>query len=181
MKPHIHRHHIIRSLESKALKNRSAGERLADKLTLFFGTPAFLILNTIIFFFWIILNSRLLPIPAFDPYPYILLITFVSLEAIILTTVVLMSQNRQNHLDTLREELQLQVEFIAEKEITKILELLIVLLKHHHINSDDPEVNEMLKTINTSYITRKLEEQIQTKPSKSSSVTEKVEINLEST
>ena len=152
---------IIRSFEASALKKRSFTTRFADSLTKFFGSIGFLILNLLIFTAWIFLNSGKVPgIPTFDPYPYVLLITMVSLEAIILTTIVLMSQNRQSQIGTLRDELQLQVELITEKEITKILILLKKLMDENKIEIRDEELSEMLETVDTSYIEKELEKQL---------------------
>jgi uncharacterized membrane protein len=102
-------------------------------------------------------------IPIFDPYPHVFLITAVSLEAIILTTIVLISQNRQSQISTLRDELQLQVELITEREITKILKLLNELLKERGIKLTDRELEEMLEVIDASYIERRLKDQLETK------------------
>lgn len=155
---------IIRSFEAKALRKRSFTVKIADYLTSYFGSVGFLILNIIIFTVWIVINLGLIPsIPVFDEFPFVLLITAVSLEAIILTTIVLMSQNKQGHISTLRDELQLQVELITEREITKILRLLRELLKEKGYELKDEELEEMLSTVDTSYIERKLEEQLGTK------------------
>jgi uncharacterized membrane protein len=154
-------HNIIRSFEAKALRKRPLSIKIADKLTSYFGSLFFLLLNIFLFTFWILINAGKIPgIPVFDPYPYVLLITFVSLEAIILTTVVLMSQNRQSQIATLRDELQLQVELISEKEISKVLNLLKKVLEKHNIKVTDHELEEMLEAVDTSYIERKLEEQL---------------------
>ncbi len=160
------RHHrrtrqIIRSFEAKAMRKRPLSVKLADKLTKFFGSLWFLLINLFFFAFWIVANTNLIPgIPSFDPYPYVFLITFVSLEAIVLTTVVLMSQNRQSAIGTLRDELQLQVELITEKEISKVLQLLKKVLEKNDVQISDDELTEMLNAVDPSYIERKLEEQI---------------------
>lgn len=152
---------IIRSFEAKALRRRSPAAKIADLLTSYFGSVIFLILNLVIFTFWILVNMGKVPgIPIFDPYPYILLITFVSLEAIVLTTIVLMSQNRQSQIATLRDELQLQVELITEKELSKALQLLTKILAKKGVKLTDAELEEMLQAVDTSYIERKLEEQL---------------------
>lgn len=158
---------IIQSFEAKALKRRSPTEKLADWLTKYFGSVGFLATNFIIFVFWVLINIGALPIiPVFDPYPFVLLITTVSLEAIILTVVVLMSQNRETRIGTLRDELQLQVELITEKEISKALKLLNELLRKRGIKLSDKELEEMLEVIDASYIEKKLEEQLTGKDSK---------------
>jgi len=153
---------IIRSFEAKALRKRPFIIRIADNLTGFFGSIYFLISNFIFFVIWIVINLGLIPsMPVFDPFPFIFLTMTVSLEAIVLTVIVLVSQNRQNYIATMRDELQLQVNLLAEKEITKTLKLLIALHEHHKIEPvEDPELKSMLKDIDTSYIERKLEEQI---------------------
>lgn len=152
---------IIKSYEAKALRKRTAAERLADGMTHFFGSVAFLGLNVSVFIIWIVINKGLIPgIPVFDPYPFILLITLVSLEAIILGIVVLMSQNRQSHRATLRDELQLQVELITEKEISKALLLLNDILKKKGVTITDDELQAMINAVDTSYIEKKLEEQL---------------------
>ena len=155
---------IIQSFEARALKKRPPSVKIADTLTSFFGSLGFLFINLIIFTAWILINSGKIPgIPIFDPYPYVLLITTVSLEAIILATVVLISQNRQSQISTLRDELQLQVELITEREITKILKLLNELLKERGIKLTDRELEEMLEVIDTSYIERRLKDQLEIK------------------
>jgi len=170
---------IIKSFEAEALKKRSYTAKFADKLTAFFGSFWFLILNLFIFLFWILANQGILAgVSIFDPFPYILLITFVSLEAIVLTIVVLMSQNRQSQISTLRDELQLQVELITEKELSKALHLLKKILEKHEIKYTDKELEEMLETVDTSYIERKLDEQLNPK---TKSVPQKVVKKVEET
>ena len=153
---------IIQSFEGKSLKKRSIMLRIAESLTTFFGTLTFLILNLIFFLGWLLINTgKIDRIPALDPFPFPLLTTIVSLEAIFLTIIVLMSQNRQNRTSTIRDELQLQVVLIAEKEITKTLKLMRLILKKQDIDiKNDMELEEMLKEIDASYIERKLEEEI---------------------
>ena len=153
---------LIKSFEAKALQKRSFLIKVADSFTHHFGSFTFLVINIIFFTIWIAANLGLIPgIAIFDPFPFILLTMTVSLEAIILTIIVLMSQNRQGHIASLREELDLYVNLLAEKEISKALKLLVALHEHHQIKSaTDPELQSMLKDIDTSYIERKLEEQI---------------------
>ena len=159
--------HIIRSFEAHALRKRSLSAKIADNLTNFFGTFQFLILNLVIFGLWLLVNLGKIPsIPVFDPYPFVLLITAVSLEAIILTTVVLISQNRQSQIGNMRDELQLQVELITEKEITKALSLLQKLLKDKGVDVKDEELEEMLQSVDTSYIEKRLEAQMSPQPDK---------------
>lgn len=151
----------IRSLEAEELKRRSVTIVIADWLTTSFGSVSFLLFNVLVFTFWILTNlGRISGVPVFDPYPFILLTMVVSLEAIILSVIVLMSQNRQSQISTLREELDMQVNLISEREITKILHLLTLVLKKQGIQYKDTELSEMIKQTDISYIERQLKEQI---------------------
>lgn len=155
---------LIRAYEARALKKRPFVIRVADYLTTYFGSLEFLFLNIFAFSSWIVINSGRIPgIVPFDPFPFILLTMLVSLEAIMLTIIVLMSQNRQSYVSAVRDELDLQVNLLSEREVTKALKLLLALHEHHNIKtSDDPELASMLKVTNVSYIQRRLEEQLHT-------------------
>jgi len=157
-----HSRRLIQSFEAKALKKRSLSVRIADSLTSFFGTITFLFLNILLFAGWITINAGLVPsIKPIDPFPFILLTMVVSLEAIFLTIIVMMSQNRSSAISAFREEMQLQVNFAAEREVTKLLKMMAVLMKAHKIKiEDDPELTEMLKDLDHSFIEKKLEEQL---------------------
>jgi uncharacterized membrane protein len=153
--------HIIRSFEAEELKKRPFVVKLADALTSRFGTITFLTINVVIYAFWILMNTGRIPgLPVIDPYPYSFMNSFVSIEAIILSIIVLMSQNRENQREILRNELGLQVELISEKQITKILELLKELHDKEAKDVHDEELEEMTKELDTSYIERKLNEQL---------------------
>jgi uncharacterized membrane protein len=153
---------LIQSFEAKALKKRSPSVKFADDLTTFFGTFTFLAINILIFASWIAINLGLIPgVPVFDPFPFVLMTTAVSLEAIILSCIVLMSQSRSSFISSMREEMQLQVNLYTEREITKILKLMDMLVKAHKIKvEDDPELREMLRDLDHSYIEKKLTQQL---------------------
>lgn len=154
---------IIRSFEAKAMKKRPWAVRIADRLTSSFGSMSFLFGNVAFFAGWVVINQGYFrpAIEPFDPFPYILLTMVVSLEAIMLTVIVLMSQNRQGYISSVRDELILQTNLIAERELTKALQLLAGVKGAH-----DSELEAMLKTTDISYIERKLEEQLQPPPPK---------------
>ncbi len=157
---------IVQSFEAKELKKRPYIIKIADRLTTFFGSFWFLGFNIVLFTFWIFANlGYIAGIATFDPFPFFFLTTGVSLEAIILTIVVLVSQQRQSQVGKIREELNMQVNIIAEKEITKSLIVLKKIAEKQGIKLDgDKELNEMLKAIEISYIERKLEEQLADRP-----------------
>jgi len=152
---------VVQSFEAKELRQRPWSIRFADNLTSTFGSFSFLILNVLIFTIWILINTGKIPnISIFDPFPFILMTTIVSLEAIVLTLIVLMSQNRQSFISNLREEIDMQVNIASEREITKILQILTKIAEKQGIELKDKELTEMLKEIEVSYIERKLEKQL---------------------
>lgn len=133
-------------------------DRYADFLAKFFGTPWFLLCNALFFIAWFLINAGLIPhVPAFDPFPYGLLTTAVSLEAIFLTIIVLISQNRSSEIDQLREELDLHINIKAEHEITRVLRMLDEIHDHLGLPSeDDAELKTMKHKTNINRIRNEL-------------------------
>ncbi len=153
---------VIRSIKAKADARRTPAERLADWMTSSFGSMAFLLLNAVFFFVWILVNTgQLQGMHAFDPFPFSLLTTIVSLEAIMLAIFVLISQNRNIKVDDLREEIHLQVNLIAEKEVTKVMKMMALLLEKQGVDlSQDPELKKLLKPTSEEELERMLEKEI---------------------
>ncbi|KKR78869.1 MAG: hypothetical protein UU24_C0023G0016 [Candidatus Nomurabacteria bacterium GW2011_GWA2_40_9] len=153
---------ILKSFKAKADAKRTWLEKLADFMTSVFGSIAFLIINGAFFAFWILVNINYIKgVRAFDPFPFNLLTTFVSLEAIILAIFVLVSQNRSTKVDDIREETHLQINLITEKEITKLMKMMAILLEKHGVDlSEDPELKKMLKPVSEEEIEKRLEREI---------------------
>jgi uncharacterized membrane protein len=127
----------------------------------------FLALNVGWFVIWLLVNGGLVPtLRPFDPFPFSLLTMIVSLEAIILSVFVMISQNRAAKIDELREEVDLQVDIITEAEMTKLLIMVKLLLEKNGIDiSNDPDLSEMLVPTDTEKIEEALEEEV-VKPKK---------------
>lgn len=158
------KHHrlVVQSYRAKADSKRTLTDKFADKLTLRFGSVLFLTINAIWFLVWITLNTNVIPgVEPFDPFPFGLLTMIVSLEAIFLAIIVLISQNRAAKIAELREEIDLQVNSIAESEVSKVIELLGFLLKKNGVKVDDPEIEAMVQPIRSHDIERMLEKQLQ--------------------
>jgi uncharacterized membrane protein len=153
---------IAQSLKARADNRRTVAERLADRMTAGFGSMRFLIANVIWFAVWLVINTGLIPsLPAFDPFPFPLLTTIVSLEAIVLAIVVLISENRAAKISELREEIDLHMDVIAEREITRILQLVILLLDKEKVDyPKDGVLKEMLRTTDTEKLARSLEGEV---------------------
>ncbi len=119
--------HNIRTiiyLRQKAARERSLQNRIADTFTSFSGRMIFVYVHVVWFVTWILLNSGRMGVNTFDPFPYGLLTMIVSLEAIFLSTFVLISQNRQSEEDERRADLDLHIGLLTEHELTRVLQML---------------------------------------------------------
>lgn len=171
----------VHSFEAKIQKNRKFTERLADDINRVAGSFQFFIINLVFFSSWIFVNVNSIPaiITPFDPFPFPLLTTIVSLEAIILAIFVLISQNRQSSIDSLREEIHLQINEISEREITKALKLISEIHQKTVGNAaSDPELDRMLKNLNTAQIESTLEKELEPQPLAIAELLENVEKTL---
>jgi CRP/FNR family transcriptional regulator, cyclic AMP receptor protein len=96
-------------------------DRLTDSIAAFSGSLTFLALHGVWFLIWVLVNT--LPgLPAFDPFPFGLLTMCVSLEAIFLSVIVLLSQNRQSAKDRIRTDIEYDVNLKAELEVSHLHE-----------------------------------------------------------
>ncbi|MCC7206669.1 MAG: DUF1003 domain-containing protein [Anaerolineae bacterium] len=156
------RQEIVTSLRTRANAKRTWTAKLADWLTARFGTMTFLVINITWFAVWITLNSGALPgVEPFDPYPFSFLTFVVSLEAIVLAIIVLISQNREERIATLRQEVDLQINMQTEKELTKLMELVVMLLELQGVDVDeDEELHAMLTPTRAEKIEEALEKEI---------------------
>lgn len=135
--------HNIRTiihLAVKASNERNLQDRVADAVTAFSGRMIFVYVHIAWFSLWILLNTGWFGLPMFDPFPYGLLTMIVSLEAIFLSTFVLISQNRLSRENERRADLDLHVSLLAEHELTRVLQMLDAIQDKlgivDHANSD---------------------------------------------
>jgi uncharacterized membrane protein len=117
----------IIQLRRKASRERGLQERAADAVTSFSGSVVFVHLHIAWFSIWVLLNTGRFGIHAFDPFPYGLLTMVVSLEAIFLSTLVLITQNRLSDEGEQRADLDLQIGLLTEHELTRVLQMLDVI------------------------------------------------------
>ena len=91
-------------------------ERIAGAITRFSGTMKFAYLHVVVYGFWILVNLGLVPgVPKFDP-SFVILAMVASVEAIFLSTFILITQNRMSAAADKRAELDLQISLLAEQE-----------------------------------------------------------------
>jgi uncharacterized membrane protein len=113
----------IIAIERAQKRNRTLAERFAERVAHFFGSVPFVWIHVAWFVIWISVNT-LVPALQFDPYPFTFLTLVVSLEAIFLSTFILISQNHETRLTERRNHLDLQINMLAEQENTKMIEIL---------------------------------------------------------
>lgn len=113
----------IHRLEAAALAHRGAIDLFADRIASFAGSALFLLMHVVWFALWIGVNvmpgSR-----HFDPFPFTFLTLVVSLEAIFLSSFILISQNRAARVSERRNQLDLQINLLTEQENTRMLKVL---------------------------------------------------------
>lgn len=122
------RHTASRNVNVEAEDKRTRVMKVADWIADFSGSIPFLMLHILFFAVWILLNVPKIPgAPMFDPFPYGLLTMVVSLEAIILSVFVLLSQNRQASKERIRGDIEYEVNIKAEMEVAHLHEKVDVL------------------------------------------------------
>jgi uncharacterized membrane protein len=122
-------------------------EKLADRITAFTGSMKFIYIHLVLFGFWLLYNSGWFNVNPFDP-TYVILAMFASVEAIFLSTFVLISQNRMNIQADKRAELDLQVSLLTEHEVTKMIDLLTRIARKTGVeNVNTSEMEELKKDV----------------------------------
>jgi uncharacterized membrane protein len=114
----------IIDLERKALAASSWSAHVSDAISRFAGSLWFVLCHLTAFIVWATWNAVAPPSWRFDPYPYGLLTFIVSLEGVLIATFVLIAQNRMAIQSDRRDHLNLQVDLLAEQEMTLMLRML---------------------------------------------------------
>ncbi|HEX8575935.1 MAG TPA: DUF1003 domain-containing protein [Flavobacterium sp.] len=126
---------------------KSTEERIADKITRFTGSMLFVYLHLLIFGIWILWNSGVIGIKPFDA-SFVILAMFASVEAIFLSTFVLISQNRMNIQADKRADLALQITLLTEHELTKLITIVHAMAQKLEVPiPDDTKIDEITKDI----------------------------------
>ena len=119
---------LMKQLEVSAREGRKNSDRIAEAIANFCGSMTFVWVYVTWFGIWIIFNS--IPgLPKVDPFPFTFLTLVVSLEAIFLSTFILISQNHDTKLSERRNNLDLQINLLSEQENTKMIRILQAIAK----------------------------------------------------
>jgi uncharacterized membrane protein len=151
----------ISRLEHSALAQRSLSARVGDAIASHAGKMWFVIFHLFWFSLWLWVNTESKFGLAFDPFPYPLLSTVVSLESIFLSLFILMSQNRSSVQADQRNHLDLQINLLSEEENTKMLQMLQAICEHHNLAvGKDPETTAMAKRTEIGEVLSELQEHL---------------------
>ena len=152
---------VIKSWEKEVLLARSRSEQVSDWIASTAVSGPVLLLHVLSFAFWIAANLGVIPgIDPFDPFPFPLLTIVVSLEAIFLALFVLASQSRLARQSDKRSHLNLQIDLLAEREMTAVLRILQDIARHLHVSTTvTPEqLRDLAKQTDLRGLTQKMDE-----------------------
>jgi uncharacterized membrane protein len=137
----------------------SAQEQIAEAITRFTGSMRFVYLHLAAFGFWIIANLGWVPgVPKWDP-SFVVLAMIASVEAIFLSTFVLISQNRMAVAADKRADLDLQISLLAEHEVTKLAAMVADIAAHVGVKTEvDHEVEEIKQDVAPEAVLDRIEE-----------------------
>jgi uncharacterized membrane protein len=141
----------IKALEERRREeaaSATAQERLAQAITSFTGSMPFVYLHLVLYGTWILVNVGLIPgLPRFDP-SFVILAMEASVEAIFLSTFVLISQNRTAVSAEKRADLDLHISLLAEHELTRLTEVVMSLATRLGVDIEDKaEIEEAMKDV----------------------------------
>jgi len=149
MSPVLERN-IRAMVERRAREEKSATleQRVAQLITDFTGSMRFVYLHLALYGFWILANLGWIPgVPAWDP-TFVVLAMIASVEAIFLSTFVLISQNRISAAADKRADLDLQIGLLTEHELTKLAQLVSVMAQRMGVEVErDPELREIQQDV----------------------------------
>lgn len=116
----------ILSVRSEATQHRRWPQAVADRAGMVLASPMFFVGMTVFHVLWVVLNLPIYPswYKPWDPYPFTFLATIASAEAPFIALLVLMRQQRDSHIEELREEINLQVSLHLERQSTVVLRMI---------------------------------------------------------
>jgi uncharacterized membrane protein len=151
----------IKRWQRATLLARSKTEQVSDWIACTAASGPVLVLHVLWFGAWVVVNAGVIRgIRPFDPFPFPLLTTTVSLEAIFLALFVLASQNRLARQTDKRSHLDLQIDLLAEREMTAVLQLLQDIAHHLKVQTSvTPEqLRDLMKQTDLRRLTDRMEE-----------------------
>jgi uncharacterized membrane protein len=151
----------VADLDRGAERKISSHQRWIERTTSAIGRPRTVYVVLAFTATWIAINSALAPAGrAFDPPPFAYLDCIISLAALLMTIFILTTENRINVHDARRDRLDLQINLLNERKISKVIEMLEALRSDSPAipNRHDPEASEMRRSVDTAAIVRAIDE-----------------------
>ncbi|MFW2828784.1 DUF1003 domain-containing protein [Sphingomonas sp. ID0503] len=145
----------------RAAEQRDApfSERIADYITRFTGSMTFVLIHVLLYGSWIAINLGWVPgVAPFDP-TFVVLAMEASVEAIFLSTFVLISQNRMAAAADRRADLDLHINLLAEHELTQLAGLVDRIARKLGIEEEDPDFHEIKRDVNPHTVLDAIEEE----------------------
>jgi uncharacterized membrane protein len=140
-------------------RQQSRDERLAHAVTAFTGSMVFVYIHLTLFGSWIVWNLGWLGLPRFDE-SFVVLAMVASVEAIFLSTFVLISQNRASAQADERADLDLQVTLLAEHEVTRLVTLVAAIARKLDLpEADNPELDELERDVRPEHVMEAMDAQ----------------------
>ena len=155
----------IADIEKAQKAGRTSGEKVSEIIAVFCGSMTFVYVHIFWFAAWIVINSVFTQFQ-FDPFPYTFLTLVVSLEAIFLSTFILISQNHETQLTERRNHLDLQINLLSEQENTKMIELLQLIAIKVGVPEDDVDTKALLEPMEPGKIVDQITDAIEDAPKK---------------
>lgn len=147
----------LQRMREEYARHAGAQERLAAAITRFAGSMWCVYVHAILFGSWIIINLGWVPgVKRFDP-DFVKLAMFASVEAIFLSTFILIGQNRMARLEDRRAELDLQVSLLAEHELTRLIEMVDAVADRLGVQHRRPEVEELKRDVHPELVSQEIE------------------------
>jgi len=146
----------VAKLEQAFHRRRTFGERAADRFATAVGSWTFILVQAAILGVWVVLNL-IGWWKHWDPYPFILLNLVLSFQAAFTSPIIMMSQNRQARLMDRRNQLDLQINLLAEQENTETLRLLRRLCERFDISIDEEELECMAQATKPESVLKQIE------------------------
>jgi uncharacterized membrane protein len=137
-------------------REKGLQDRLAERIGRFAGSMPFVWIHAAVVIGWVGVNAGLIPGPRFDP-TFVKLATAASVEAIFLSTFVLVTQNRMAALADKRADLDLQISLLAEHELTRLIRLVDAMAVRLGVEEDRGDLAELRRDVSPEKVLDRIE------------------------
>jgi uncharacterized membrane protein len=156
----VHRNiHALREVRQREEQQKTNSDRIADAVTRFAGSMWCVYAHALLYGGWLVLNAGVVPgVRPWDPFPFVMLAMAASVEAIFLSTFILISQNRMQKLADRRAELDLQISLLTEHELTRAIHLLDEIAVRMGVpRPPEPELQDLKKDVHPEKVVAEID------------------------